>query len=536
MKAEKSNYKTSVTGGMILPVVIFMYGVLLAEEGFYLLGTMTGKGENDCYYHVAGVGDVNGDGYDDAMVGASAGNYAHLFLGSTDFDTIPDVVFRPTVQGATYGTTICGDDWNGDGYNDIAIGEPHWCVGDYPNAILEAGKVWVYFGGSQIDTIPDLELVVGNMEDFTGWYYRFGKSVASGGDVNGDGYHDLIVGAPHDDYDAHGRVYIYFGGPHMDEEYDVLLEGEGWGDMFGCSLDIAGDINQDGYDDLLIGASQDLKQEDGQAYLVYGGEEISLTNSVLFEGDSTKVFGSFGRVVAGLGDINGDNIDDFGIMGLDYIYIAYGPNLTIYKKTTDDIWGSFNFLHGGFDLNQDEFNDFLIGVGNRAEQYKGMIIGFMGNDPFNMIPDLEISGKIINGYFGYEICRLGDVNNDDKNDFIVGEELSGKGKAYIFTYGETSEISKETQNSINKSFKITQNYPNPFNVSTTIEFTIDKPGDVILSVYDIRGNLVSILENNRLSPGNYRYLFNAENLSAGIYFYRLNHDGDIMTRKMVYLK
>jgi len=168
---------------IIISFVLFPSLYIFAEEGFYLLGTMTGKGENDCYYHVAGVGDVNGDGYDDSMVGASAGGYADLYLGSALFDTLPDIVFRPPTQGATYGKTICGDDWNGDGYSDIAIGEPHWCFGEYPDAILQAGKVWVYFGGEQIDTIPDLELVVGDLEEFSGWYYRFGSSIADGGDL-----------------------------------------------------------------------------------------------------------------------------------------------------------------------------------------------------------------------------------------------------------------------------------------------------------------------------------------------------------------
>jgi len=310
----------------VLLVVSFMSTLLMAEKGFYLLGTMTGQGANDCYYHVASVGDVNGDGFDDAMVGASAGHYAHLFLGAANFDTIPDLVFK-------YGTTICGDDWNGDGYSDFEMGEPLISLGN--REILESGKVWVYFGGPQIDTIPDLELVVGDVEEFTGWYYRFGSSIAGGGDVNGDGYHDLIVGAPHDDYDAHGRVYIYFGGPQMDNQYDVLLEGEDHFDMFGRSIDIAGDINQDGYDDLIIGASQDLKQEDGQAYLIYGGEQIDLENSVLFEGDSAKVFGSFGRVVSGLGDINADGLSDFAIMACNYLRIFSGINNKILEIILD---------------------------------------------------------------------------------------------------------------------------------------------------------------------------------------------------------
>ncbi|GEM_PF-750994 len=544
MKTNKYKSQKKTTSISVLSVVLFLSTSLFAEEGFYLLGMMTGKGTNDCYYHVAGVGDVNGDGFDDAMVGASAGHYAHLFLGSASFDTIPDVIFRPVVQGGTFGTTICGDDWNGDGYNDIAIGEPHWCIGDYE--ILESGKVWIYFGGPQIDTIPDLELVVGDTAEFTGWYYRFGSSIASGGDVNGDGYHDIIVGAPNDDYDAHGRVYIYFGGPQMDNQYDVLLEGEGHFDMFGTSIDIAGDINQDGCDDLIIGAPQDLKQEDGQAYLVYGGEQISLDNSVLFEGDSAKVFGSFGRVVSGLGDINADGLSDFAIMACHYLRFFSGNNLKIACEIIlEKNWGSFYSVIGEFDINNDNICDIAVSTQeafndqciNKLQLYKGGL-------EIDTLPYYEVVMPAY-GYL-FNISYAGYINNDRDKDIIIGDTYEGRGRAYIYSYSEINSIDEEKRTSINNHFQIDQNYPNPFNSETRISYYIPNDGDVGVNIYDCRGRKVRSLISERQYAGNYSIIWDGKNdagisMPSGIYLYQLVSRGSgtqqiINTKKMVYLK
>ncbi len=510
---------------------------LFAEKGFYLLGTMTGQGINDCYYHVAGIGDVNGDGFDDAMVGASAGQYAHLFLGSADFDTIPDVIFKNMYVG-----TICGDDWNCDGYSDIAIGDPLFSLGN--REILESGKVWIYFGGPQIDTIPDLELVVGDVEEFTGWYYRFGSSITGGGDVNGDGYHDLIVGTPNDDYDAHGRVYIYFGGPQMDDQYDVLLEGEGALDMFGTSIDIAGDINQDGYDDVIIGAPQSLTRDViGKAYLVYGGSDINLDNANLFAGDSTLYY--FGRYVSGLGDINIDGLSDFAIMADKYLRIISGNNLKIISEIVlEKNWGTFYSVTGKFDMNNDDVCDIAVSIQevfndqcyNKLQLYKG-------GTEIDTIPDYEVI-LLAYGYL-FNISFAGDINDDGDKDIIIGDTFEGRGKAYIYSYGEINLINEEKQKYFNNIFQINQNYPNPFNAETRLSYYIPNDGDVGVNIYDCQGRKVRSLISERQYAGNYSIIWDGKNdagipMPSGIYFYQLiSHGNDkqqVITKKMVYLK
>jgi hypothetical protein len=100
--------------------------------------------------------------------------------------------------------------------------------------------------------------------------------VSSAGDVNGDGYADVIVGAYLNDAggtDA-GRAYIYFGGPAMDNIADVVLTGEAAGDFFGSSVSTAGDVNGDGYSDVIVGALISMMQavtSAGRAYIYFGG-------------------------------------------------------------------------------------------------------------------------------------------------------------------------------------------------------------------------------------------------------------------------
>lgn len=228
-----------------------------AQESFYLLTTMSGDSVGDQFSVVSHIGDVNADGFDDVIVGAPGGDYAKLFFGGDVFDTIPDLIFRDYKQlNCQFGCSIAGDgDINGDGYTDIIIGaSATWIGPSFPYHIMTTGAAYVYFGGPTIDTTADLTLIVGDWLSSTGWYYGFGKAVCIPGDLNGDGYDDFVIGAANDDYDAHGRAYIYFGGPNVDDKWDVLLEGEEVFDNFGFSLSKVGDINKDGYDDVLIGA------------------------------------------------------------------------------------------------------------------------------------------------------------------------------------------------------------------------------------------------------------------------------------------
>ena len=137
---------------------------------------------------------------------------------------------------------------NGDGYADVIVGG----YGFFD-------RVYIYSGGPIMDNIPDVMMATQATDD------GFGKSVSTAGDVNGDGYADVIVGA-YVYSGSIGRAYIFFGGSIMDNTADVIMTGESINNNFGTSVSTAGDMNGDGYADVIVGADG-YSTGTGRAYI-----------------------------------------------------------------------------------------------------------------------------------------------------------------------------------------------------------------------------------------------------------------------------
>ncbi|MCY7362767.1 MAG: integrin alpha, partial [Ignavibacteria bacterium] len=134
---------------------------------------------------------------------------------------------------------------------------------------------------------------------------NYGRSVASAGDVNGDGFDDVIIGAPNNNAGGinAGRAYIYFGGTIINTDVDVILTGAGVINYLGTSVSSAGDVNGDGYDDVIVGANG-YNTFTGRAYIYYGGASMNSVVDVTMTGQFTN--NEFGKSVSGAGDVNGD--------------------------------------------------------------------------------------------------------------------------------------------------------------------------------------------------------------------------------------
>lgn len=202
---------------------------------------------------VASAGDFNGDGYPDFIIGAQqAGNEgkAFIYYGGPLLDGIPDVTLtgETTGQLTAFGASVASaGDVNGDGYDDVIVGAP-W----YPGGNNEPGRVYVFFGGAAPDAVPD-RVFTG-----VGFFDQLGTVVGSAGDMNGDGYPDLFASAPNNDTAMlnAGALYVWFGGPAFDTTPDLTLYGSSVNEHLNKAAN-AGDVNADGYSDLIAaGRSQ----------------------------------------------------------------------------------------------------------------------------------------------------------------------------------------------------------------------------------------------------------------------------------------
>ncbi|MCL4561680.1 MAG: integrin alpha, partial [Chloroflexi bacterium] len=217
----------------------------------------------------------------------------------------PSWFVESTQQGSEYGFAVSSaGDVNGDGYGDVLVGSSK-----YADNIYREGVVFVFHGSiAALSPAADWQACSGQKGSL------FGSAVAAAGDVNGDGYADILIGAPsyNDGTTKTGAAFAYYGSPFG------LSDAPGWSWIggspnadFGYAVASAGDVNQDGFADVLIGApwfTQDLKEE-GAAFLFLGSSTgLSRVPDWITEGD--QIGSGFGAAVSGAGDVNGDGFSD----------------------------------------------------------------------------------------------------------------------------------------------------------------------------------------------------------------------------------
>jgi hypothetical protein len=366
------------------------------------------------------VGDINGDGKPDIVLGGiyySEGRGKHLVSGQKieiyfgdNMTGIPDVTLNGENQGDKFGNSLTVVDLNNDGYDDIVVGAPYYTPPEGGWGDLEIGKIYVYAGGPQVNTTP-VYTRLGTQSYGNNWnsiYWtggHFGSSVARAGDVNGDGYQDVVIGAPMGGLDRGGRIFLLRGSSSLlGLGNDSFWYSPAWQYM-GTSLAAAGDVNSDGYGDIIAGGPGDNDNTFyGRAYLLSGGP-YALSEMAAFSTGESK--DGFGTVVSSAGDINADGYPDIGVIdGKGAVRIYYGrpsfrnePDSILYQAT--------NFLAPIGDINNDGYDDFVV---------DGPAVYF-SNTAGDMVPDILQSGL--------SLIAVGDVNGDGVKDLITRDASSG---------------------------------------------------------------------------------------------------------------
>ena len=401
----------------------------------------TGEGKaNNFGYSVDRAGDVNGDGYADVVIGADRYKQftgrTYVYLGhASGLSATP--IFTATGEDVNnhfgYSAGTAGD-VNGDGYDDIIVGAYHYKE--------FTGRVYVYAGNANgLSTSPVLTITG------EGPNIYFGRSVGTAGDVNGDGYDDVIVAAQaYDDWT--GRVYIYAGSPSGLGAAPIFTAvGEGPSNSFGRSVGTAGDVNGDGYSDVVVGAPG-YGDFQGRIY-VYAGSADGLGTVPAFTATGQGANGHFGYSAGTAGDVNRDGYDDL-IVGADcqgkntgWIYVFAGSSnglsvTPIFAATGEGEHNHFGYSVGAAgDVNGDGYDDVIVGAFHYNDS-TGRVYIYPGNgDGLSSTPILSATGEGPASSFGRSVSVAGDVNGKGHADVVIGacgyDEYMGR--AYLY-FGE----------------------------------------------------------------------------------------------------
>lgn len=264
-------------------------------------------------YGMAPAGDVNGDGFGDFVAGAwgsengvlqNTGKILVYYGSDTGLSSTPGFVYQPTIAEASLGESVSAGDFNGDGYSDIVAGASF-----YTNAENKEGAVYIFKGGLAGISNENIQMIEGDQEDAA-----FGVSVSTAGDINGDAFSDLVIGAR--SYDGvitdQGAVFLYTGNATgVSVSPAAVLFGSQQQSFFGQAVSAAGDVNADGYSDIMIGAywHDEGEENEGKAW-IYHGSSNGLITTAAWTAQGNQAQAQFGQVVACAGDVNGDGFSD----------------------------------------------------------------------------------------------------------------------------------------------------------------------------------------------------------------------------------
>jgi hypothetical protein len=544
-------------------------------------------------------GEINGDGRDDLLMaatyadmsGVSNGGAVFVLFGAQAWEPRIDLSHTPaglSIWGGNsedhLGTALAVGDVNADCYDDLLIGAPD----ADPQGRMSAGIAYVLFGAS---TLPNVIRFSETEADVTIFGASTGNRLgmtAAVGDFNWRSPADIVVGAPYANTAAGnsaGEVYIILGNHNLNSIYDlasavpnVRIRGANALDNAGGALAM-GDVNGDGYDDLLVGAyTADVGSESsaGICYLIYGR---SVGNPLVLDlasgASNVTIYGNHGSDFAGraLGimDINGDGFGDMeiGASGADPPGgVSAGETYVINGDGVNPNFGSYRSFPGGDQprirfLPQNAWVKFVNGtsgdvlvskmpfqppntsdtaadvwwtIAPTSQNYSNVQVAFRyteeqiaGLDESELtlwrrtqsvVPFVLVPGADVDTYTNRISATVNDLGQ-----FAIGDEMHPLGVE------EGTGIP-----AIIGSYRLYPAVPNPFNGSVTLTYDLPAKGNVQLVVYNVLGQEAARIVNGTQMPGRYRILWDPRQASSGIYFAVLSVNGFSGVLKLLLLR
>ena len=482
---------TAVLIGMLMSVLLLSS---LAAAGFQKANTdaadsppydwMGESNQAGAFYgeSVRSAGDVNNDGYDDILVGAwqynsgaTQSGKVFLYYGTENGISLTQTwsANPPQIASSGFfgGIASPAGDVNNDTYDDIMVS-----MVNYDSSYSDEGAVFVWYGS---ETGPDSDYDWMARGDAT--YAHLGWDAGPAGDVNDDGYDDIIVGAYRYDSGSISHAYVWYGSDSgLNEGVDGTPSNAEWTattdqhcgsgttncSAFGTRVGSAGDVNDDGYDDIFVGAPRyDNDQSDEGVVFVWHGSDTGLgasgtPSNADWTAESDQVDGMLGAYwdywvcsIDSAGDVNGDGYDDIIIGANMYdnpseqegaAFLWYGSedglNEGVAGTPANADWMVESNQAGAHlgtevssagDFNNDGYDDVMVGapyydIVTPTINNAGMVMIWYGSDqglgPDATPIDADWYAHSDQGgsMFGFVVDSAGDVNNDGRSDVLVG--------------------------------------------------------------------------------------------------------------------
>ena len=447
-------------------------------------------------------GDVDADGFADVLTQTSSNSVA-LYSGRTGARLAS---WSGDSSQDKFGFDLDGiGDIDGDGHADFAIGATFAGPG------LATGRVYVYSG----QTLERRFIWTGTDRD------HFGGTVAGAGDVDGDGTPDVLVGTSRTDGGPTGEyVRIYSGATGA-----IVREWSIPGGGFGRAADGAGDVDGDGFADVVIGAAGAATTTAGNGIVrVFSGR----TSELLYAWSADFSNQAFGVDVAGAGDVDADGFADVIVgtsnsspISIPMAYVYSGRTGELLRPFRNHNTGDFYFgtaVDGAGDVDGDGFADLVIGAYGafppNSNSSFGAVYVYSGRT------GAELGRRYGNGSFdglGSTVAGGGDIDGDGLADVVAA--AYSQNETVGLAFASCAPVAGEPEPNQSASLTVS---PNPARGAARVAFVLAAPGPVRLTVLDARGRTVAVLADGPMGAGPHSAAFDGLGLAPGVYAVRLD--------------